>query len=495
MRDDKLPENIDDLPNLCGSEALIAQTMGRQGPMFLPESRVDFARLKSAFAMALHMHQPLIPAGALDLRTAPIISNLQYMMQHPEVPDAHNAPVFVECYRRMGQIIPELVDSGLHPRVMLDYSGCLLHGLRQMGLDDVFDDLRRITCDPAYRPCVEWLGSAWGHPVAPSTPVQDYRLHVRAWQHHFASIFGLEALARVRGFSPAEMALPNHPDLCYELVKTLKDCGYRWLLVQEHTVEQPDDGFGIRQPHLPHRLVARNSSGQTVSIVAIIKTQGSDTKLVAQMQPYYEARGLTRAMLAGKSTPPLVTQIADGENGGVMMNEFPPKYKAVTAEASGSDTPPVNVTEYLEYLEQLGLREEDFPTLQPIMQKRIWDRFQDSAGSEALAQTIEQLKKEDPRFHMEGGSWTNNLSWVRGYEQLLGPMERSSALFAQTFLTNGVPASDERYPQALFHLLASQTSCFRYWGQGVWTEYGRELCRRLDCMLSDTVNFSRDSER
>jgi len=57
----------------------------------------------------------------------------------------------------------------------------------------VFDALRGITCNPGYRRCVEWLGAPWGHAVAPSTPVQDYRLHVKAWQHHFAAIFGLEA--------------------------------------------------------------------------------------------------------------------------------------------------------------------------------------------------------------------------------------------------------------------------------------------------------------
>ena len=34
--------------------------------------------------------------------------------------------------------------------------------------------------------------------MAPSTPVQDYRLHVKAFQHHFAAIFGLDALARLR---------------------------------------------------------------------------------------------------------------------------------------------------------------------------------------------------------------------------------------------------------------------------------------------------------
>ena len=138
-----------------------------------------------------------------------MISNLKYMMDNPQIGDNHNASVFHWCYKRMGEFIPQLVHEGKHPRVMLDYSGCLLHGLRHMGLDDVIDNLKRITCDPAYRRSVEWLGNTWGHAVAPSTPAQDFRLHVRAWQHHFAAIFGLEALARVRGFSPPEMALPE----------------------------------------------------------------------------------------------------------------------------------------------------------------------------------------------------------------------------------------------------------------------------------------------
>ena len=234
--------------------------------------------------------------------------------------------MFVWCYKRMGEFIPQLIDEGKEPRVMLEYSGTLLHGMRQMGLNDVFDALKRATCDPAYRRGVEWLGCPWGHAVAPSTPVQDYRLHVKAWQHHFAGIFGVEALQRVRGFSPSEMALPNHPDVAYEFVKTLRDCGFTWVLVQEHTVEQPANGHGPEKKHLPHRLVCTNSAGETAEIVALIKTQGSDTKLVAQMQPYYEAKSLSRWELAGKSVPPLVTQIADGENGGVMMNEFPGKY-------------------------------------------------------------------------------------------------------------------------------------------------------------------------
>ena len=481
-----LPEYIDGVPNIAGAEALIERVIAESAgkPVYLPESRIDFAHIKSAYAIALHMHQPLIPAGGDDLRTAALISNLQYMMEHPDIGDNHNASVFNWCYKRMGEFIPQLVGDGKEPRVMLEYSGTLLHGLRKMGLDETIDSLKTITCNPAYRRCVEWLGAPWGHAVAPSTPVQDYRLHVRAWQHHFAAIFGTEALARVRGFSPSEMALPNHPDIAYEFVKTLKDCGYQWVLVQEHTVEHPEDGWNPRQPHLPHRLVCTNSKGESVSIVAIIKTQGSDTKLVAQMQPAFEARSLFRQTLKGHEVPPLVTQIADGENGGVMMNEFPPMFMQVMGESSGSESPAMNATEYLEHLAAQGIGEDDFPVIQPLFQRKIWQHMQPGDGPDKLAQVIETLGKEDHQFHMEGGSWTNNLSWVRGYDNVLKPMDEASSHFYETVIKPGVPSDDPRYRNALFHLLASQTSCYRYWGEGLWTDYGREICRRVDDILN-----------
>ena len=473
-----------DLPDICGDEQQLKKAMRNSGSIFKKESGIDFTRANSGFSIALHMHQPLIPAGGQDLRTAAIISNLQYMMEHQGEGDNHNASVFHWCYKRMGEFIPQLVDSGANPRVMFDYSGCILYGLKKMGLNDVFDNLKRITCEPAYRRCVEWLGCTWGHAVAPSTPIQDFRLHVRAWQHYFSSLFGYEALSRVKGFSPTEMALPNHPDVAYEFVKTLKDCGFSWVLVQEHTIEEVSDGGSIRQPHIPHRLVARNSKGEETSIVAIIKTQGSDTKLVAQMQPYYEAKGLSRKKLGTKDIPPLVTQISDGENGGVMMNEFPAKYLSVMAEASGSATPAMNVTEYLEYLADMGIRECDFPEAQPSMQKRIWDRLGHAKNHDKMEEVITLLKQEDHRFHMEGGSWTNNMSWVKGYDNVLQPMEQVSALFAQKILDAGISPSESRYKNALFYLLMTQTSCYRYWGQGLWTEYARELCRRATEILT-----------
>ena len=490
----ELPEYIDGLPNICGSEAKIEEVIkNRPDTVYLGGPTVDFNRIDSACAVALHMHQPLIPAGGDDLRTAAIISNLQYMMEHPDIGDNHNASVFHWCYKRIGEFVPQLIGEGKQPRVMLEYSGTLFHGLRKMGLDDVFDTLKGVTCNPDYWNAVEWLGAPWGHAVAPSTPVQDYRLHIKAWQHHFAGIFGFEALARVRGFSPSEMALPNHPDVAYEFIKTLKECGFDWVLVQEHTVEQPENGHGPELKHLPHRLVCTNSKGETVSIIAIIKTQGSDTKLVAQMQPYYEAISLSRWELAGKSVPPLVTQIADGENGGVMMNEFPPKFMEVAREAGGSATAMMNVTEYLEHMFASGVREADFPAVQPLFQKAIWERFQPGDGPKKLAQVIETLGKEDHRFHMDGGSWTSDLSWVDGYENVLGPMEEASALFSEKVLKPGIPTSDSRYRNALFHLMASQTSCYRYWGQGLWTDYGREICRRTEAIIHHDFQLDKAS--
>lgn len=474
-----IPEYMDDLPAISGYEEEVRKARGdAPRPVFLNESRVDFGRIRSACAVALHMHQPLIPAGGSDLRTAGLIGNLQYMMNNQGTGDNHNATVFAWCYKRMGEFIPTLIQEGKEPRVMLEYSGTLLHGLRKMGQNDVIDSLRFITNDPAHRRAVEWLGAPWGHAVAPSTPVQDFRHHVLAFQQHFGAIFGMEALGRMRGFSPSEMALPNHPDVAYEFVKTLVEAGYEWVLVQEHTVERPETGTGPEHKHVPHLLSCTNSRGETASIVAILKTQGSDTKLVAQMQPFYEARSLSRTQLNGKSVPPLVTQIADGENGGVMMKEFPSKYMEVVREASGSDTPLMNATEYLEHLFAAGVSRETLPKLQPLHQKRIWDRFKPGAGPERLAASIKELGREDSRFHMEGGSWTSDISWVRGYESLLTDMEQTSSLFFEKVSKPGAVTREYRYRNALFHLLSSQTSCYRYWGQGTWTDYGKEICRR-----------------
>src|SRR5581483_8766405 len=288
---------MDDIPPITGDTNQTAEVT-RSLPL---GSGSDLKTVRATFGVALHMHQPTVLADGGERTTAPLISNLQYMLDHPGQGDNHNAPVFLRCYRRAADLVGALVARGRRPRLMLDYSGNLLWGLTQMGQTDVLAALRR-TNEP------------------------DLELHMVAWRHHFAALFGLPALARVRGFSAPEMHLPIHPDVCFAYVRALRECGYRWLMVQEHTIENTD-GTPLRQSRLPHLLIARNSEGETASIPVLIKTQGSDTKLVGQMQPFGEARSQDRQPFGGTTVPPYSLQIGDGENGGVMMNEFPSAYE------------------------------------------------------------------------------------------------------------------------------------------------------------------------
>lgn len=471
-----IPEIVNGLPNISGHEAQVEAVTSRRDPVYLNETNLRLDRLQSVCAIALHMQQPLIPAGGGDLSTADIISNLDAMMRDPGTGDNHNAGVFADCYGRMGDIVPELVHQGKNARVMLDYSGELLYGLRKMGRGDVLDRLRPITTDPHLRRYAEWLGTMWGHAVASSTPLPDLKLHMRAWQHNFAAIYGWDALGRVKGFSPPEMHMPNHPDAAYEYVKALNECGYMWLMVQEHTVETAE-GRGLDDKHIPHRLVCKNSEGKEASIYALIKTQGSDTKLVAQMQPFYEAKGQHPRTINGIRVPPIVTQIGDGENGGVMMNEFPSGYRQAVQQMGSEGVTLCNGTEYLELIEAAGVKPEMLPACRPIGQGVVFARIQRWEPG-AADKALEDIKREKPHFNLEGGSWTNNISWVRGYENLLTPMNQLSARFHQVLGGRSVDRASQAYRNALFHLLAAETSCFRYWGQGVWPEYGKEICRR-----------------
>ena len=474
------------LPNICGWESDIAAIVNHQQPIFLSQSKINLDRIKAGFACALHMHQPTIPAG----NNGELINNLQNMFEHPNIGDNHNAGVFAWCYSRMGDWIPELVANGCNPRIMLDYSGNLLWGFQQMGRDDILDNLKKITCDSQYQPYVEWLGTMWSHAVIPSTPIPDLKLHIQAWQHYFAAIFGYEALARVKGFSPPEMHLPNNPDTLYEYIKALKECGYRWLLVQEHSVERLD-GSSLHHDdkYIPNRLVARNSQGETISITALIKTQGSDTKLVAQMQPYHEAKGREKQQIADVIVPSCVNQIADGENGGVMMNEYARDFQPIWYELKdNSDVVGLNGTEYIELIEAAGVNPQDYPVCQAVGQHKIWQRVDpDTVTPEKMQNAIADLKATDHQFHMDGASWTDDLSWVKGYENVLEPMNQLSAMFHQKYdeLVDRDPSvtRTKEYQEALLYVMLVETSCFRYWGQGTWTDYARELFRRGEALL------------
>ena len=68
---------------------------------------------------------------------------------------------------------------------------------------------------------------------------------------------------------------------------------------------------------------------------------------------------------------------------------------------------------------------------------------------------------------------------MEGYANILEPMQRLSADFHQLFdplvAEDATVTQSHHYQQALLHLLLLETSCFRYWGQGTWTEYASTI--------------------
>jgi hypothetical protein len=253
----------------------------------------------------------------------------------------------------------------------------------------------------------------------------------------------------------------------------------------------------LRDKYIPYRLRCRNLKGEVAEIITLIKTQGSDTKLIAQMQPYYEAKNLgvwgaahplhplqkgelpatalTAATRLTQVAPsPIVIQIADGENGGVMMNEFPPKYMEVIRELGDGHgkVQILNGSEYLREIFKAGVSYDDLPICQPKFQNLFFKHFDGD-----FAKAAGNCKRENGQFNMDGGSWTNDRSWVRGFGGLLGEMERASIRFHQKY--GDTPPCDVFENPDLFNLLCAQTSCFRYWGEGLWPDYGREFCRRV----------------
>ena len=139
----------------------------------------------------------------------------------------------------------------------------------------------------------------------------------------------------------------------------------------------------------------------------------------------------------------------------------------------------MNGSEYLAAVAALGVDEADFPVVQPVSQHRIWEAFAEP-GPGAADRAIARLRERDPSFNLDRASWTNDRSWVAGYADVMDPVLQLSARFHARWDAGrrGRRATTPAYRRSLLHLLLSQTSCFRYWGHGYWTDVAQEICRR-----------------
>ena len=184
---------------------------------------------------------------------------------------------------------------------------------------------------------------------------------------------------------------------------------------------------GAERVFVPNRLLARNGRGEELSITALIRL-GLGHQTCGPNAALYGGIGLRTTTPRNVEVPSLVSQIADGENGGVMMNEFPEAFRQANRHIrdNPNGTVAINGSEYIEALERSGVDPHHFPIIQAVQQHRLWTETGDNTSAEAIEQAISKLSGDDSGFSMEGASWTNNLSWVEGYANVLGPMNQLS---------------------------------------------------------------------
>ena len=134
--------------------------------------------------------------------------------------------------------------------------------------------------------------------------------------------------------------------------------------------------------------------------------------------------------------------------------------------------------------------------IQAIDQHKIWKKISGPITPTTFKIAIDELKEEDQFFSLSGASWTNDLSWEDGYKNVLEPISKLSSYFHETFdhLVDQNPSitQNQSYQEALLYLLLLETSCFRYWGQGKWTEYAKTIFRKGEEVIR---NFEISAQR
>jgi len=178
--------------------------------------------------------------------------------------------------------------------------------------------------------------------------------------------------------------------------------------------------------------------------------------------------------LGGKSSRNWSRRSVTAKNGGVDDERVSVRSSCKSCtEASDSDTPPINVTEYLEHLDAAGVNAETSPD-STRLSKSGSGRGLLIAGLNPYGRPSINCGARTVSFMSRGGVWTGDRSWVRGYENVLGPNGSGERRAFSEAVSRGTMFRSA-LSQGVYYLLVSQTSCFRYWGEGIWPDYGRKL--------------------
>lgn len=401
----------------------------------------------------LHMHQP--PVWQEGEGGEKLVGNLFKMITGPpNSEESWNGRIFARCYKNPARYALRLAEAGLSPRIVLDFSGCLLKEIWELSSSGFLDALEvegeRIgNIISLYREVlerfpevIEVAGTSYFHSYFPVSPQRDWEPQIRRWRALYGEIFGEDALRRVKGFWLPEMGVPGERPMA-ALIRILKRVGHEWLILPPHVLEAEDPVEGG-----VFRLVCEDAEGREEFTVVL-----RDTQMGIRQQEGCDANGVwndlrwKRDSFRGGGKPLLVVPTSDGENGNNMMFRFFPE------------------------------------TFVPFFSRLSLDDGIDSVSvSEYLERYYPGGPQAEARIKAEGGSWIGGHgAWNRGGRggEILAKIEEVSRR-----LHSVPPCDDPLYRKAEEMVLTCQTSCYVYWGQDFWFTQAEESLRRAEeCLL------------
>lgn len=408
---------------------------------------------KVVYVPWLHMHQPPVWRG--EDGGEKLVGNLLKMITGPpNSEESWNGRIFARAYKNPARHVLQLAAEGLSPRIILDFSGCLLKELWELSSSGFFDSLEvegeKIgNIISLYREVLERIpetmemaGSSYFHSYFPVSPRRDWEAQILRWRELYGELFGEEALKRVKGFWLPEMGVPGEKSMA-ALIRILKRAGYQWLILPPHVLQAqgPVEG-GV------FRLVCEDDQGKE-EITAVVR----DTQMGIRQQEGCDANGIyndlrrKRDHLGKGGKPLLIIPTSDGENGNNMMFRFFP---------------------------------ETFAPFFRLLSRE--DGIESLSISEYLERYCPAGPQEEVRIRAEGGSWIGgHESWQRSGRggEILNRIEEVSRLLHSVHRFN-----DPLYREAEERVLTCQTSCYVYWGQDFWYAQAEKSLNRAEECLS-----------
>jgi len=353
-------------------------------------------------ALGLHMHQP------------PDNLKLIFDTQNWE------AIQIIKCYERVARYAHAYMDVA---RLHIGFSGILLE---QFMDPKVIDRYRNIVDLPrmieAYRAAknIEFIGMGYFHPIFPLIPMEDWEEQIRLCTDLINEVFG----RRPKGFWPPEMAFSM------EMIPIIKKCGYKYVIVDGVHVF-PEGKIDIYMPYIA------SFNGEEIFIIP--RDRDLSNAQESGLDPYWFKNEVLHKVTNSPhpNLPRLVTTWTDGENGGWFRNMdeeagffghfFSPYMEGVRRGTMGIE--PISISEFLE-------------------KYRPKERAEVRTGAWNVGST----------------SGFDLTLWAGTPAQKMALEEIYQVCWRYFELKRAYPKKRELLQRARRLILASETSCYLFWG-------------------------------